>query len=92
MRADTKDRLIVDDDCPYHSDGYTEAFLEFNDDDEIIGIKGPSDELYTRVPPVEDIVGNYECHEYPEEEMNDYHYVTIFKKESSSSSSEPEED
>ena len=91
IRADTRDKLLVDEDCPYHTDGHTEAFLEFNDDGEIIGIRGPSDELYTRVPTADDIVGNYECHEYPVEEMNDYHYVTIFKKESTDSTSESEE-
>ena len=72
--------MQVNEECPYNkSDGYTEANLERNRYGDIIGIRGPGNELYTKVPSIEDLEGTYECLVYSEEYRNDWHYVTISK-------------
>ena len=58
-KPDDKTKLTVDPRCPYHKHGYHEAGLKFDEDGNVIQIKGPFGERYNKQIKDEEVVEHH---------------------------------
>lgn len=94
--TDNKEILAVGEDCPYYAQGYTQARVQW-ENDQVIGLLGPGNEPYDRAQSTGTdsgdsalievlllFLGEYENHLYDQGGKNNWHYVTISRDNTNS--------